>query len=354
MEKQQETSCCGWIPAIVILLVLGYLFLLTSNPGLRIKGKAKEAEVKQNLHAIQLALERYAVDHDGNYPMFMMGGDWTDSYVVTQGWCDTSGLFDQEVELAPPGMGDALVMEAYLPTFPENPFRKLGKSKLPSLLEHCNHLGEITTRRVSGRDGIAMVEIFGPQYVEVAPAGKNQQVNGDFFVHHIFNNPPYDLHDIRKEQGVDWNVPSGNEILVGNFSYYPHPSDDIVSLMGKTHISCIFHTAAMDKELVSGYTLAGYGSIRTSGMDVYNRNGNYKGRYRTEPCTYDCARYGLGYSLQISDIPCICLPQDAGIEPNPNQNNGGSDTLPDGVVITLNSGPPNPGPKVKFDESKGS
>jgi hypothetical protein len=32
------------------------------------KTKAKEAEVKQNLHAIQLALERYAVDHDGMYP----------------------------------------------------------------------------------------------------------------------------------------------------------------------------------------------------------------------------------------------------------------------------------------------
>ena len=34
----------------------------------RIKNKSKEAEGKQNLHLIQLALERYSIDHDGDYP----------------------------------------------------------------------------------------------------------------------------------------------------------------------------------------------------------------------------------------------------------------------------------------------
>ena len=42
---------------------------------IKIKDKAKEAEVKQNLHAIQLAIERYATDMDGNYPFFLFGGE---------------------------------------------------------------------------------------------------------------------------------------------------------------------------------------------------------------------------------------------------------------------------------------
>jgi hypothetical protein len=78
-----------------------------------------------------------------------------------------------------------------------------------------------------------------------------------------------------------------------------------------------------------GYTLAGYGAIRTTGQDVYNRNGNYKGRFRTENCDIDC-RGG-----SFDDIPCIC---DTGLPPSAARNNGGSDTLVDGVIITLDSG----------------
>ena len=321
MAKQQSKGGYGWFPIVVILLTLGFLFLATWNSGIRIHGKAKEAEVKQNLHEIQLALERYAVDHDGHYPMFIMGGDWTDSYAVTQNWSEQNELNDPDVKFAPPGMGDALMMESYLPTFPENPFKKVNKSKLRLILEHCNHLGEITTRFVGGTDSRAMVEVFGPQYIS-----KDQTICGDFFVHHIFNDPPYDINDMRKENGVDWNTYSGNELLVGNFSYYPRQT-----------YRGVWHNPNEDgneEPIFDGYTLAGYGSIRTPGQDVFNRNGNYKDSYgghnRTEPCEVGCS----DQQVYPGDIPCIC-PGDGNPEPTMYKNNGGSDTLPDGVVLTL-------------------
>ena len=47
---------------------------------------------------------------------------------------------------------------------------------------------------------------------------------GDSYVHHIFNNPPYAYEwDEFKDPAAGWSAPSGNNMLVGNFSYYPKP-----------------------------------------------------------------------------------------------------------------------------------
>jgi len=117
-----------------------------------------------------------------------------------------------------------------------------------------------------------------------------------------------------------WISPSGNSVLVGNFSYFArrNPSDAGWEFIN-TYSEC------------AGYTVAGYGSVRTGGQDVYNRNGNYKGRFRTEACYSDC-RTPPAIS---NDIPCIC---DEDMPPSAIQNNGGSDTIIDGVVVTLDSG----------------
>ena len=327
------------IELLVVIVIIGILVAIALPNFIRIKDKAKEAEVKQNLHAVQLALERYAVDSPGStYPLFPMGGDWTDSYVVWQSWVD-----DQE-ELNPlditkyllPGttgtwlpaetdIGDALVMESYMPAYPGNPFIKAKAVTILPTITHCDYEGELFTRFIGGRDSNKMAEIFGPTYTWY-----DASVSGEFFVHHIFNNPPYDVEIREKditESGdqVDWNSPSGNTLLAGNFSYYPRPTDKD---------GLFYTTSGAD---VFGYTLAGYGAVRTPGQDVYNRNGNYKGRYRTEPCTYDCAN--PAWELMPDDIECICEGNgNEGTAPNPNANNGGSDTLADGVVITLDSG----------------
>jgi type II secretory pathway pseudopilin PulG len=83
---------------------------------IRARDEAKEAEVKANLHTIQEALERYAVDSK-EYPDYILGGD-------SEGWDPRTGC--RAVILPSNGMGrppkDALIQYGYLTTYPRNPF----------------------------------------------------------------------------------------------------------------------------------------------------------------------------------------------------------------------------------------
>jgi hypothetical protein len=142
-------------------------------------------------------------------------------------------------------------------------------------------------------------------------------------VHHVFNNPPYNTaSDITKAAtgSTPWRSPSGNKILTGNFSYFPR--NNVVGGFAYNYLG---------GGSVIGYTLAGYGALRTGGQDVYNRNGNYKGRFRTNNCEISC--YPIGFPG--GDVPCLC---GSTAPPSRTLNDGGSDTLIDGVVITLDSG----------------
>jgi len=320
----------GCIAACVIAVVIGGFLMLVAIalPNfIRVKDKAKEAETKQNCHAMQLALERYAVDHpDGLYPVIIMGGDWTDTYAVWQEWVDAQPTLSRSMiadpgrqaawQPAAPDAGDPLIMESYLPSYPGNPFIK--QQPGPPQIHHypCPRPCPGTPpfwRTVGGRDSNKMFEVFGPVWLN-----PGQSIAGDYYVHHMFNDPPYDYEgDVYKEPPRGWTNPSCNKFLSGNFSYYPRLGTD--------------SSWSLDPDpTCTGYTLAGYGSLRTAGQDVYNRNGNYKGRYRTESCLSDRTD-----NYYPDDIPCMV---NAGATPTLDFNNGGSDTLQDGVVIVLDSG----------------
>lgn len=330
------------IELLVVIVIIGILVAIALPNFIRIKDKAKEAEVKQNCHAIQLGLERYAVDSPGSiYPYIIMGGDWTDTYVVWQEWVDKQPNLDPSMitnpsrqaawEPADTDVGDPLVMESYLPSYPGNPFLK---TKTETLLPRIHHFPDAGTlacapywRVVGGRDSNKMYEAFGPIWMLDI-----QSIAGDFYVHHIFNNPKYDYEgDMYKDPPGGWTSPSGNNFLTGNFSYWPRGEENTAWDV----------TGASD---AMGYTLAGYGSVRTAGQDVYNRNGNYKGRHRTESCEIDCA------ADLFDDIPCIC---SGNASPTMEQNNGGSDTLQDGVVIVLDSGVDKKSSRTNVDVTEG-
>ncbi|MBN2082191.1 type II secretion system protein [bacterium] len=145
------------IELLVVIVIIGILVAIALPNFIKIKDKAKEAEVKQNLHAIQLAVERYATDMDGNYPFFLFGGEalfnigsvnyytghggaegrtgpflWTENIHVpfdmfwgpwdTWDYSDTnwSSIIEGEVASA---FGDTLSYEGYMPKYPTNPFQ---------------------------------------------------------------------------------------------------------------------------------------------------------------------------------------------------------------------------------------
>jgi prepilin-type N-terminal cleavage/methylation domain-containing protein len=323
------------IELLVVIVIIGILVAIALPNFIRIKDKAKEAEVKQNLHAIQLAVERYAVDSPtSEYPYWVVGGDWTDSYAVLQSWAQIQGLDKNTLGnpakrttpyAAMPLGGDPLIEEAYLSSAPQNPFIKRKTDSIVARIPHRSYTGGagFWDRIIGGQDGNLMVEAFGPAYFHF----NRQNVVGDWYVHHIYFNPEYNTQsDLYKTPVDGWKDPSGNKFLSGNFSYFVRFGKDNFGAPG------LFRATSQ----LQGYSLAGYGSTRTTGSDVYNRNGNYKGRFRTETCVVECGGFsgaaGGGY---FPDIPCIC---GTGVAPNIGRNDGGSDTVPDGVVIVLDSG----------------
>jgi prepilin-type N-terminal cleavage/methylation domain-containing protein len=69
------------IELLVVIVIIGILAAMALPNFIKAREKAKEAEVKSNIHAIQIALERYSVDTGGYYPLILYGGDQTDTFV---------------------------------------------------------------------------------------------------------------------------------------------------------------------------------------------------------------------------------------------------------------------------------
>lgn len=124
-------------------------------------------QVRANLHIIQMALERYAVDHDGLYPPFLTGGTWNSNLLgekalhkevvlrpgmhltlgppmaiskdLTLPGDGTTGGAIQPVPLSSDyckGMGkgtlcaDSLLVKGYLSEYPANPYAPPGAAAL--------------------------------------------------------------------------------------------------------------------------------------------------------------------------------------------------------------------------------
>jgi len=110
------------IELLVVITIIGILAAIALPNYIKAKDKAKEAEVKANCHTIQIALERYATDHSGAYPNYILGGD-------TRGWDDRSGCrsltYTGDEDKRPPR--DPLVHFAYVNSYPHNPFVDSGE-----------------------------------------------------------------------------------------------------------------------------------------------------------------------------------------------------------------------------------
>lgn len=78
----------------------------------------REAEVRSNLHIIQMAIERYEVDNK-RYPSFLLGGD-------NKGWHDWHRRHDMLVPAKDAACNnrvvDPLIKYGYLQSYPKNPF----------------------------------------------------------------------------------------------------------------------------------------------------------------------------------------------------------------------------------------
>jgi prepilin-type N-terminal cleavage/methylation domain-containing protein len=115
--KRIEQRGFTLIELLVVITIIGILAAIALPNYIKAKDKAKEAEVKSNCHTIQIALERYATDHSGAYPNYILGGD-------KRGWDDRAGcraLTSTDTEDLRP-VRDPLIHFAYVTSYPDNPF----------------------------------------------------------------------------------------------------------------------------------------------------------------------------------------------------------------------------------------
>jgi prepilin-type N-terminal cleavage/methylation domain-containing protein len=120
------------IELLVVITIIGILAAIALPNYIKAKDKAREAEVKANVHTIQIALERYATDHSGQYPKMIWGGDekgWTavEDVGCRTMWPSVHEPYDgtNESNAAPPL--DPLIHLGYMYTYPRNAFLNDGE-----------------------------------------------------------------------------------------------------------------------------------------------------------------------------------------------------------------------------------
>jgi len=295
------------IELLVVIVIIGILAAMALPNFIKAREKAKEAEVKSNIHAIQIALERYAVDKGGFYPLILYGGDITDTFAKLGSPINPDTGFsyylppDETGYAAFPGDLDVLIQFGYLSQYPTNPFQrtrdvsKYGKLKTnpaengfgPLEFHFDTHgLARVNIwaqpfdralyyvrRSVGGAQGNLMWDSsegqrHAPWPIVVVPEPEPHVLTG-------YVNPEYSAYAF--ENTTNYRDDYQFWLTPGNFYYYAlfegvGGYSSFVSDSGGPNANAPITGA------ITGYHLAGYGTLQNPGNDVYNLWGDYTER----------------------------------------------------------------------------
>jgi prepilin-type N-terminal cleavage/methylation domain-containing protein len=349
------------IELLVVIVIIGILAAMALPNFVKAREKAKEAEVKSNIHSIQVALERYAVDTGGVYPLILYGGDWSDSFTTskTPNYLDAGG--NEIVGISEyDGDVDILLEFGYLSQYPRNPFQRVRDvQKYGRLIvepadynlyphpyrvniwsDHPNpthgaadRASQLIDRQVGGEKGDLMWDLSEGQRhipfpIVVVPEPDPDAPDN----YYQYTNPTMGAGNI----GAATNYRDDHLFFLqpGNFYYYA-----TFSTIGG--YSSFLDTNGdgepdYDKPVigeVTGFNLAGYGTISNPAKDVYNIFGDYPAR-----------------SLFTINNPNVTL---QGLE-DLDKIYVGPDGRSDGVIIVVQSGADQKTPESKpFEEGAG-
>jgi type II secretory pathway pseudopilin PulG len=303
--------------------------------------KSKEAEVKSNIHAIHAALERYAVESGGVYPLILYGGDMKDSFTTPDSpdYEDSEGKIQKGVSEYE-GDVDVLITYGYLSQYPRNPFSRKrdiekygylisqpGRYNLPHMDYRVNiwagncqtensypdRAQQYRDRRVGGEKGNIMWDVSEGQRHAPFPIfieRKNREFKKGN--HYNYDNPKYAEH-------VELAKPLHDRLfsyLPGNFYYY--------AVFGVPGGYSGFINGDLNSPYITeavGYNLAGYGEPTNPGQDVYNIFGDFPDG-----------------SLLMPNDPNTDLEEMSSQIPDPQDYYSGPDGRKDGVIIVIQSG----------------
>jgi len=273
------------IELLVVIVIIGILAAIALPNFIKARNKAREAEVKSNVHAIQIALERYAVDSGGVYPTFLVGAERDSNIIKCSIDLLNNGVsqFPQDGETpfaktADPAFAngpemlrllmDPMIQFGYISEYPTNPFARRDTGMWNS--SSINQTGMTGVYPYGGFHGDKMFDLgFGwgdtpeTDYVlyttEAIEENEAQSSGGN-----VFSDP-------------DMDSP-------GNFYYHPIFADLIpvyfhaAANYGAVHMNMKdWANWGITSDEAVGYMLYGYGSagdrdsLVEGGLDYFNR-----------------------------------------------------------------------------------
>jgi len=331
------------IELLVVIVIIGILAAMALPNFIKAREKAKEAEVKSNIHAIQIALERYAVDTGGFYPLLLYGGDVTDTFAKLGSPTnpDTGVSYynppDDPGYVPFPGDVDVLIQFGYLSQYPSNPFQRTRDiSKFGKLKTNPAENGFGPLEFHFDTQGLARVNIWAQPfdralyYVRrlVGSEQGNLMWDSSEGQRHApwpivvvptpeahwsgYINPEYSSYAF--ENTTNYRDDYQFWLTPGNFYYYAlfegvGGYSSFVADSGGPNPNAPITGA------IIGFHLAGYGTIFNAGQDVYNLWGDY-----TERSLFTVNEPLSGAPTSMADIYV------------------GPDGRRDGVIIVVDSG----------------
>lgn len=238
------------IELLVVIVIISILITLALPNYQKARDKAREAQVKAGGHVIQMALERYAADFDGLYPILLGGGDplynWLSMNLSFTDYCqfgsrfastspfadywvspdasvpqrhdgctnsefclpDGSTIADHDPDAPPifaePHMRvcmDPLLLYGYLNQYPKNPFMRRDKNGMLSCCGNLTRPPYNWNAAVAGKYGDRMYDLarahgmtpFIDMWISMDPANHqklfgapNLDQPGNFYYHPVF------------------------------------------------------------------------------------------------------------------------------------------------------------------------
>jgi type II secretion system protein G len=305
------------VELLVVITIIGILAALVIPNMTKARNKAKEAEVKANLHIIQEAVERYYVD-EKEYPGYLVGGD-QNSWGV---WLSKP--------FGDPTKADPLIQKNYLDSYPKNAF--VDEQNGGVYLQASG--GDITVP-ASGDPRFGMKGTVMPNSVDdpmwfFTPGGFTETLNT------VEYNPPL-IKNYFGYGGMKLGVGEPTiEIIQGSFFYRSVGPVDMYQFNGSVGSPTRRDFRYTNYE---HYILGAFGSDQTMGFDIIRLQG--ADNYRVRP--------GINWPY---DIP-VLLPEVVGGGHGPDQNGpeempyfpyepdtlgekfpyGAPDGYPDGVIL---------------------
>lgn len=256
------------IELLVVIVIIGILAAIALPNYIKVKDKAKEAEVKANMHNIQLTVERFAVDSEGAYPQYLIGGDpkYGDD-PLTGGGNQSTGIINIQTITTQYTLSDPLLRRGYIDSYPKNPFARNGVSIHRYQVEMNDPLN--ITGEGRGQANPTVNDSKGTRF------GGNclmmGQVLADFrFRTFVWKRPGQPAQqanswaDVAYSQYDLWQSNKPELFLPGVF-FYKSNGTHVVSRFATENNSA---REPQQPTEISQYIMGGYGSLRTKGRDV--------------------------------------------------------------------------------------